>query len=66
MRCKWRVSHFFYEKYHDSEEGVPVFDDKIIFKSLILESTQAVLSWIIILKKRELKFLESTILYSSL
>jgi DNA-3-methyladenine glycosylase I len=40
-------------KYHDTEWGVPVFDDRIHFEFLVLESAQAGLSWITILKKRE-------------
>jgi len=41
-----------YEKYHDSEWGVPVHDDLKLFEMLCLESAQAGLSWAIILKKR--------------
>jgi len=40
-------------KYHDEEWGVPVFDDRKHFEFLVLESAQAGLSWITILKKRE-------------
>jgi len=39
--------------YHDTEWGVPVFDDRKHFEFLVLESAQAGLSWITILKKRE-------------
>jgi len=39
--------------YHDAEWGVPVFDDRKHFEFLVLESAQAGLSWITILKKRE-------------
>lgn len=53
MRCNWCKDNSLYEKYHDSEWGVPVYDDKILFEFLILESAQAGLSWITILKKRE-------------
>lgn len=42
-----------YLKYHDEEWGVPVHDDKKLFEMLILESAQAGLSWLTILKKRE-------------
>ena len=42
-----------YIKYHDEEWGVPTHDDKELFEFLILESFQAGLSWITILKKRE-------------
>jgi DNA-3-methyladenine glycosylase I len=40
-------------EYHDQEWGVPVFDDRKQFEFLVLESAQAGLSWITILKKRE-------------
>ena len=40
-------------KYHDEEWGKPVTDDKTLFEFLVLESAQAGLSWITILKKRE-------------
>lgn len=52
-RCKWCVGIDIYEKYHDEEWGVPVFDDQKLFEFLILETFQAGLSWITILKKRE-------------
>ncbi len=42
-----------YEKYHDEEWGVPVYDDKTLFEFLVLEGAQAGLSWITILKRRE-------------
>jgi DNA-3-methyladenine glycosylase I len=52
-RCKWCVGMDIYEKYHDEEWGVPVYDDQKLFEFLILETFQAGLSWITILKKRE-------------
>ena len=52
-RCKWCVGIDIYEKYHDEEWGVPVYEDQKIFEFLILETFQAGLSWITILKKRE-------------
>ncbi len=52
-RCKWCVGIPFYEAYHDHEWGVPVYDDQKLFEFLILETFQAGLSWITILKKRE-------------
>ncbi|MSP08006.1 MAG: DNA-3-methyladenine glycosylase I [Chitinophagaceae bacterium] len=52
-RCKWCVRMDIYEKYHDEEWGVPVYDDQKLFEFLILETFQAGLSWITILKKRE-------------
>ena len=42
-----------YEHYHDTEWGVPVHDDRMLFEFLILEGAQAGLSWITILNKRE-------------
>tara|TARA_R100000935_G_scaffold55161_1_gene84849 strand:+ start:47 stop:622 length:576 start_codon:yes stop_codon:yes gene_type:complete len=52
-RCKWCGTNPLYIKYHDEEWGVPVKDDKIIFEFLLLETFQAGLSWITILRKRE-------------
>ncbi len=52
-RCFWVNNDPLYIEYHDNEWGKPVFDDKILFEFLLLESFQAGLSWITILKKRE-------------
>src|SRR5690554_2801408 len=52
-RCPWCGSDPLYVAYHDTEWGVPVKDDKTLFEFLILESFQAGLSWITILRKRE-------------
>lgn len=52
-RCSWCGSDPLYVKYHDEEWGVPVHDDKVLFEFLILESFQAGLSWITVLRKRE-------------
>lgn len=53
-RCAWvRPGNTLYETYHDTEWGVPVRDDQVLFEFLILESAQAGLSWETILKKRE-------------
>lgn len=52
-RCGWCAGDPLYEAYHDSEWGVPVKDDRTIFEFLILETFQAGLSWITILRKRE-------------
>jgi DNA-3-methyladenine glycosylase I len=52
-RCGWCAGDALYEAYHDQEWGVPVFDDATIFEFLILETFQAGLSWITILRKRE-------------
>jgi DNA-3-methyladenine glycosylase I len=52
-RCGWCVGDDLYEAYHDEEWGVPVKEDDILFEFLILETFQAGLSWITILRKRE-------------
>ncbi|MBS4536402.1 DNA-3-methyladenine glycosylase I [Clostridium sp. D2Q-14] len=52
-RCDWCKGNELYIKYHDEEWGVPVHDDRVHFEFLVLESMQAGLSWITILKKRE-------------
>lgn len=52
-RCGWCIGDPLYEAYHDEEWGVPVFDDETLFEFLILETFQAGLSWITVLKKRE-------------
>ena len=52
-RCKWVTDDEIYIKYHDEEWGIPTHDDKELFEMLVLESFQAGLSWITILKKRE-------------
>lgn len=52
-RCPWCGTDALYVAYHDTEWGVPVYEDKILFEFLILESFQAGLSWITILRKRE-------------
>jgi len=53
MKCPWCNGSELYEKYHDDEWGVPVYEDGVHFEFLVLESAQAGLSWITILKKRE-------------
>lgn len=53
-RCFWvDEKSEIYTKYHDEEWGIPKHDDHELFELLILESFQAGLSWITILKKRE-------------
>lgn len=52
-RCGWCLGDPIYEAYHDTEWGVPVKDDATLFEFLILETFQAGLSWITILRKRE-------------
>lgn len=52
-RCGWCLGDPLYEAYHDQEWGVPVYDDDTLFEFLILETFQAGLSWITVLRKRE-------------
>ena len=52
-RCNWAGDDEIYIRYHDEEWGVPTHDDQELFEMLVLESFQAGLSWITILKKRE-------------
>ncbi len=51
-RCGWANGEFL-QPYHDAEWGVPVHDDRRHFEFLILESAQAGLSWVTILKRRD-------------
>ena len=54
MRCHWvDEKSDIYKKYHDEEWGVPKHDDRELFELLVLESFQAGLSWLTVLKKRE-------------
>lgn len=52
-RCEWVGVDPLYIAYHDKEWGVPVYDDAKLFEFLILETFQAGLSWITVLRKRE-------------
>ena len=52
-RCPWCKGDGLYKQYHDKEWGVPIFDDLKLFEFLTLETFQAGLSWITILRKRE-------------
>jgi DNA-3-methyladenine glycosylase I len=52
-RCAWCGTDPAYVRYHDSEWGVPVHDDRALFEMLCLEGAQAGLSWLTILRKRE-------------
>ena len=53
QRCFWVTEDPLYIDYHDNEWGKPVYDDQTLFEFLVLESFQAGLSWLTILKKRE-------------
>jgi DNA-3-methyladenine glycosylase I len=52
-RCGWCLGDPLYEAHHDQEWGVPVKDDATLFEFLILETFQAGLSWITVLRKRD-------------
>ena len=51
--CAWALNHPLEREYHDSEWGVPVYDDMTLFEFITLEGAQAGLSWRTILNKRE-------------
>lgn len=53
IRCPWCGDDPLYVDYHDREWGIPVRDDRVLFEFLLLETFQAGLSWITILRKRE-------------
>ncbi|HEA28802.1 MAG TPA: DNA-3-methyladenine glycosylase I [Leeuwenhoekiella sp.] len=52
-KCGWCLGDPLYEAYHDKEWGVPVYHDQTFFEFLVLESFQAGLSWITVLRKRK-------------
>jgi DNA-3-methyladenine glycosylase I len=53
-RCAWvPLDNPLYVAYHDTEWGVPVHDDRLLFEFLVLEGAQAGLSWLTVLRKRE-------------
>lgn len=52
-RCGWSSTEPIMIKYHDTEWGVPLHDDRKLFEFLVLEGMQAGLSWLTVLKKRE-------------
>jgi DNA-3-methyladenine glycosylase I len=52
-RCPWPGEDPFYLAYHDTEWGVPEYDDRALYEKLMLDGFQAGLSWITILRKRE-------------
>jgi DNA-3-methyladenine glycosylase I len=53
LRCSWAESDPLLRDYHDNEWGVPQYDSRALWELLMLESFQAGLSWLIVLKKRE-------------
>ena len=52
-RCKWCGDDPLYVDYHDTEWGVPLYDEQALFEFLMLEGAQAGLAWITVLRKRE-------------
>jgi DNA-3-methyladenine glycosylase I len=52
-RCPWCEKSDSERHYHDTEWGVPVYDDQKLFEFLVLDTFQAGLSWKIVLEKRE-------------
>jgi DNA-3-methyladenine glycosylase I len=53
MRCPWPGEDPFYMAYHDTEWGVPEYDDRALYEKLVLDGFKAGLSWITILRKRD-------------
>ncbi len=53
VRCPWPKQDPLYVAYHDTEWGVPEYDDRALYEKLVLDGFQAGLSWITILRKRE-------------
>lgn len=52
-RCRWAESDPLLREYHDAEWGVPEYDSRALWETLMLEGFQAGLSWLTILRKRE-------------
>jgi DNA-3-methyladenine glycosylase I len=52
-RCSWSEGDALYERYHDTEWGVPIRDSRALWELLMLEGFQAGLAWIVVLRKRE-------------
>ena len=53
IRCPWTTTNELLIKYHDTEWGVPVHEDRKLFEYIVLDAFQAGLSWSIILNKRD-------------
>lgn len=53
MRCAWAEQNDAERVYHDTEWGVPVHDDRLLFETLALRGVQAGLAWRIVLTKRD-------------
>lgn len=52
--CAWSRNDALLRRYHDTEWGVPVRDDRLLFEHLTLEVMQCGLNWLLMLKKREI------------
>ncbi len=52
--CEWAKTNAVMQRYHDTEWGVPVHDDRTMFEHFTLECLQCGLSWDLMLKKREI------------
>ena len=53
-RCAWASQASpLIQTYHDTTWGIPVFDDHVLFKYLVMESAHAGLSWEIVLKREK-------------
>src|SRR6202051_2094411 len=52
-RCSWAENDPLMRTYHDEEWGVPEYDSRALWESLMLDGFQAGLSWLTILRKRE-------------
>jgi DNA-3-methyladenine glycosylase I len=52
-KCDWCIGNELNEIYHDTEWGKPIYDSKLLFQKFCLDSFQAGLSWLTILKKRD-------------
>ena len=52
-RCPWCEAQPDYKIYHDAEWGVPIYDAEKLFETLLLETFQAGLNWLTVLRKRE-------------
>jgi len=53
VRCAWCRTDEAYIRYHDTEWGFPVYDDRTLFEKICLEGFQSGLSWLTILRKRD-------------
>ncbi|MEQ8223374.1 MAG: DNA-3-methyladenine glycosylase I [Candidatus Eremiobacterota bacterium] len=53
QKCPWPQDDALMNDYHDTEWGVPLHDDKKLFEFIVLDSFQAGLSWLTVLRKRE-------------